>query len=418
MLKKVKRGDEMSNKRRQFSSEFKVKLVLQVLKNEKPLNQIAQENNVLPKNLINWKKQFLDNAEIAMEPNKAVKEYKDQVNELERKVDKYAKTVGRLTVERDWAVGKLKSLDLSTKRAMVGVQALNNTQSLPSLSRQHIMLGISRSYNYYTPIVNPTKEAIKKRIVEIAEAEFICTYGEEKVYRQLLSEGYSVSLNTVSKYRKELGIKAVLAVKPISTTVADDAHPKYPYLLKGVNIDRPNRVWSADITYIKISGGTVYLAAVVDWYSKAVLSWNISNTMDTDFVMGVLDEALKNNPKPEIFNTDQGSQYTSYIHTQTLKENGIKISMDSKGRAVDNIAIERLWRSVKCERIYLNSYGSIEELRGDLHGYFYFYNHIRFHQSLEYKKPMEVYNKKRHKKIIQQQNSNTNTNNMMLQSVA
>ena len=163
------------------------------------------------------------------------------------------------------------------------------------------------------------------------------------MYRQLLQEGYNVSLNTVSKYRKELGIKAILAVKPISTTIADEAHPKYPYKLKDVEINKPNKVWSTDITYIKINGGTVYLAAIIDWYSKAVLSWKISNVMDTDFVMDVLSEALKNHPKPEIFNTDQGSQYTSFIHTQTLKNNGIVISMDSKGRATDNIAIERFW---------------------------------------------------------------------------
>jgi len=408
----------MSNKRRQFSSEFKVKLVLEVLKNEKPLNQIAQENNILPKNLINWKKQFLENAEIAMEPSKVVKEYKDQIKELEKKVDKYAKTVGKLTVERDWAVGKLKSLDLSTKRAMVDLQAANNTQMLPSPSKQHQMLGISRSYNYYTPIVDPIKEEIKRRIVEISQDEFMCVYGEEKVYRQLLSEGYSISLNTVSKYRRELGIKAVLALKPVSTTVADDAHPKYPYLLKGVEIDKPNKVWSTDITYIKINGGTIYLAAVIDWYSKALLSWSISNTMDTDFVMGVLQGALKNNPKPEIFNTDQGSQYTSYIHTQTLKDHGIKVSMDSKGRATDNIAIERLWRSVKVERIYLNSYDTIKELKEDLAHYFYFYNYQRFHQTLEYKKPMEVYDEARYKEVMGDYKEVLNDDAVVLQKVA
>jgi len=407
----------MSNKRRRFSSEFKVKLVLEVLKNEKPLNQIAQEHNITPRNLLNWKNQFLANAEIAMEPSKVVKEYKEQIKDLEKKVDKYAKTVGKLTVERDWAVGKLKSLDLSTKREMVKVQAHNNTKA-PSLSRQHTLLGISRSYKYYTPVVNTDKEAIKSRIVEIANDEFMCVYGEEKVYRQLISEGYSISLNSVSKYRKELGIKAILAVKPISTTVSDDKHPKYPYRLKDVNIDKPNKVWSADITYIKINGGTVYLAAIIDWYSKAVISWNISNTMDTDFIMGVLQEALKNNPKPDIFNTDQGSQYTSFIHTQTLKDNGIEISMDSKGRATDNIAIERLWRSVKAERIYLNSYESIKELKEDLKQYFHFYNYYRFHQTLGYKKPMEVYDRNRYNKVIKQSSKDFNISSNLLLKVA
>ena len=406
----------MSNKRRVFCSEFKVKLVLEVLKNEKPLNQIVKEHNILPKNLINWKKQFLENAEIAMEPSKAVKEYKDQIQELEKKVDKYAKTVGKLTVERNWAVGKLKSLDLSTKREMVDVQAVNNTKDLPSLSYQHELLGISRSYNYYTPVVNQTKEAIKRRLLEIAQDDFMCIYGEEKVYRQLLQEGYTISLNTISKYRKELGIKAVLAVKPITTTVSDDKHPKYPYILKGIDIDKPNRVWSTDITYIKINGGTAYLAALIDWYSKAVLSWNISNTMDTDFVMNVLDDALLKYHKPDIFNTDQGSQYTSYIHTQRLKDSGIKISMDSKGRATDNIAIERLWRSVKCERIYLNEYNNMLELKSDLKNYFYFYNYHRFHQTLKYKRPMEVYDREKYLKNIRR--NETVNNKQMSQKVA
>jgi putative transposase len=130
--------------------------------------------------------------------------------------------------------------------------------------------------------------------------------------------------------------------------------------------------------------------------------------MDTDFVMDVLNDALKNHPKPEIFNTDQGSQYTSFIHTQTLKDNGIVISMDSKGRATDNIAIERFWRSAKCERIYLNEYNSIKELKRDIKNYIYFYNYYRFHQTLDYKKPMEVYDKKRYNLFLKQTNSITN----------
>jgi len=378
----------MVKKRTNYSAEFKVKIVLEVLKNEKSINQIAKEHNILPKNIINWKKQFLENAEIAMEPSKAVKEYKEQINELEKKVDKYAKTVGKLTVERDWAVGKLRSLDLSTKRRLV--QADNN-ETL-SNARKHELLGISRSYKYYEPKVNPNKEAIKKRIQEIAVDDFMCAYGENKVYRQLLSEGYEVSLNTVSKYKKEMGLKAVIAVKPVLTTIPDENSKKYPYKLKDVIIDRPNKVWSTDITYIKTKFGTVYLAAIIDWYSKAVLSWKISNTMDTDFVMDVLEDALNKYPKPEIFNTDQGSQYTSYIHTKTLKENGIAISMDSRGRATDNIVIERFWRSAKVERIYLNEYNSMNELKEDVKNYINFYNHQRFHQTLDYKKPMEVYN--------------------------
>ena len=374
----------MSKKRTKYSTELKTKLVLEVLKGEKTLNEIASENNIIPKNLQNWKATFLSNAELAMEPSKAVKEYKDENKELHAKLDEYARVVGKITVERDWLQGKLVSLDLSTKQKLVEVQAKNI-----SLVKQTELLGISRSAFYYTPVKNEKKIAIKKEIEKIFEE--IPIYGEKKVHQQLFENGFSVSLNTVSKYRKELGLRAVLAVKPISTTMADVQHPKYAYKLKGLDINRANQVWSTDITYIKINGGMVYMAAVIDWYSKAVLSWEISNCMDTDLVMGVLNKALSTYGKPEIFNTDQGSQYTSFIHTQTLKDNNIIISMDGKGRATDNICIERFWRSAKCERIYLNEYDGIRELKDDVHNYIEFYNHRRFHETLEYKKPMGVY---------------------------
>jgi putative transposase len=374
----------MSRKRTTYSAEFKTKLVLKVLKGEKTLNEIASENNIIPKNLSNWKEIFLSNAELAMEPSKAVKEYKEQVVELQSKIDKYAKVVGKITVERDWAVGKLKSLDLSNKQKMVEVQAKNI-----SLSKQTELLGISRSHFYYDPIVNRQKEEIKQHIQKIFEDMPI--YGEKKVHQQLLEDGYMVSLNSVSRYRRDMGLKAVLAVRPVNTSIANVAHPKHSYKLKDIEITRANQVWSTDITYIKINGGMVYLAAIIDWYSKAVLSWQISNCMDTDLVMGVLNTALNNYGTPEIFNTDQGSQYTSYIHTQTLKDNGIIISMDGKGRATDNICIERFWRSAKVERIYLNEYNSIRELKDDIRDYMEFYNYRRFHETLEYKKPMNVY---------------------------
>jgi len=319
-----------------------------------------------------------------MEPSKAVKEYKEENQELKAKIDEYARVVGKITVERDWLQGKLKDLDLSEKQKIAEPKS-----KVISLSHQCILLGISRSTFYYKPVVNEKRIAIKKEIEKIYEE--IPIYGERKVHQQLLENGFSVSLNSVSKYRKELGLRAILAVKPISTTMSDKQHPKHSYKLKGVDINRANQVWSTDITYIKINGGMVYMAAVIDWYSKAILSWEISSCMDTDLVMGVLNKALKNHGTPEIFNSDQGSQYTSHIHTQTLKDKGIIISMDGKGRATDNICIERFWRSAKVERIYLNEYFSIKELRADIKDYMKFYNYRRFHETLEYKKPMSVY---------------------------
>ena len=375
----------MSRKMTKFSTQLKTRLVLEVLREEKTLNEIASAHNINPKNLQNWKKLFLENAEVAMEPAKAVKEYKDEVAKLKIEVGEYAKKVGQLTLEKDWAVGKLKSLDSSYKKELID----RDEDKVLSVVKQCNLISYNRSNLFYAPMVNPSKNAIKEHIEKVFEE--IPSYGYMKVYHQLLEDGFSVSPNTVLAYRRELGLQAVLAVRPPNTSWADKQHPKHSYKLRGLDIVRANQVWSTDITYIKIKGGMVYMAAVIDWYSKAVLSWRISNTMDTDLVMGVLNEALSRYGKPEIFNTDQGSQYTSYIHTQTLKDNDIIISMDGKGRATDNICIERFWRSAKVEKIYLNEYERISVLKSDVEEYMEFYNYRRFHETLKYKKPMNVY---------------------------
>jgi len=375
----------MSRKMTKYSTQLKTKLVLEVLKEEKTLSEIASANNINPKNLQNWKKIFLENAEVAMEPAKAVKEYKNENAKLQAKIDEYAKTVGQLTVEYNWMQGKLKSLDLSDKKSIID----KSKHKTISVAKQCKLLEYNRSNLFYTPVINPVKQSIKNEIVNIFKD--IPCYGYIKVQKELLERGYSVCINTVREYRKQLGLRAVLAVRPPNTSWADKSHPKYSYKIRGLDIIRANQVWSTDITYIKIKGGMVYMAAIIDWYSKAILSWRISNTMDTDLVMGVLNEALSKYGKPEIFNTDQGSQYTSYIHTQKLIDNGIIISMDGKGRATDNICIERFWRSAKVEKIYLNEYFKISTLKNDVKDYMEFYNYKRFHETLDYKKPMNVY---------------------------
>jgi putative transposase len=375
----------MSRKRTTYSAEFKTRLVLEVIKEESTLVEIASKNNITPKNLQNWKKIFLDNAVVAMEPAKAVQEYKTIITDLETKVGAYAKKVGELTLENEWAVGKLKSLDSSYKKELVD----KSDNKIISVVKQCKLLNYNRSNLFYIPMVNPVKQSIKDEIVSIFED--IPCYGYLKVHQELLERGHLVCVNTVQEYRKQLSLKAVLAVRPPNTSWANKQHPKHSYKIRGLDIIRANQVWSTDITYIKIKGGMVYMAAIIDWYSKAILSWRISNTMDTDLVMGVLNEALSKYGKPEIFNTDQGSQYTSYIHTQKLKDNGIIISMDGKGRATDNICIERFWRSAKVEKIYLNEYFKISTLKNDVKDYMEFYNYRRFHETLNYKKPMNVY---------------------------
>ncbi len=373
----------MSRKRKVYSTEFKTRLVLEVLENDRTLNEIASANNITPKNLQNWKRTFLDNAEIAMEPARAVKEYKNAIKDLEVKNDEYAKIVGKLTVERDWLSKKVRSLGLSEKESLMEPK-LNNL----SITRQCELIKLNRSNLYYKAGINQRKEDLLEHINSIYEE--VPIYGAAKVHQQLLSDGYNVCVNTVS-YRKELGLKPVLAVKPINTTIPVKEHKKYPYKLRGLNITKANQVWSTDITYIKTKYGFVYLSAVIDWFSKAVLSYSISNTMDEAFVIGTLNKALFTYGKPEIFNTDQGSVYTGNSHTELLTLKGITISMDGIGRATDNIAIERFRRSAKCERIYLNEYDSIGELEVDITDYINFYNNKRFHQSLDYKKPMDVY---------------------------
>ena len=379
----------MSKKRTSYSSAFKTKLVLELLQNEQTLAEIASKHNILPQNLINWKKTFLANAEIAMEPSKAVKEYKEELIKSQEQNERLTALVGKVTVEKEWLAKKLKSLGSSNLKKLIDLKPVTSNSSSLSINHQCQLLGINRSGLYYKPRVNRAKQAIKNHITKVFEQ--IPIYGEKKVHEQLLEDGISVSLNTVARYRQELGLQAVLAVKQVNTTIPIKEHKKYSYKLRGLNISHANHVWSTDITYIKIAGGMVYMAAIIDWHSKAVLSHRISNTMDTQLVMSVLNDALEKYPHPEIFNTDQGSQYTSEIHTQMLKNLGITISMDGKGRATDNICIERFWRSAKVERIYLNEYRTINELTTDVDDYIEFYNHRRFHQTLDYKKPMDVY---------------------------
>ena len=381
----------MSKKRTNYTSAFKTKLVLELLQNEQTLAEIASKHNILPQNLVNWKKTFLANAEIAMEPSKAVKEYKEELIKSRQQNEHLTALVGKVTVEKEWLAKKLKSLGSSKLKQLIDLKPAT-VHSLPSslsINHQCQLLGVNRSGLYYKPRVNHAKQIIKNHITKVFEQ--IPIYGEKKVHQQLLEDGYKVSLNTVARYRQELGLQAVLAVKQVNTTIPIKAHKKYGYKLRGLNISHANHVWSTDITYIKIAGGMVYMAAIIDWHSKAVLSYKMSNTMDAQLVMGVLNEALEKYPHPELFNTDQGSQYTSEVHTKRLKKLGITISMDGKGRATDNICIERFWRSAKVERIYLNAYQSINELIADVDDYIEFYNHRRFHQTLDYKKPMDVY---------------------------
>lgn len=214
-------------------------------------------------------------------------------------------------------------------------------------------------------------------------------FGSRRMTQYLREQGYQVNRKRVQRLMQTLGL-AGMAPGP-NTSKAHPQHKIYPYLLRGVDIIRPNQVWSTDLTYIRLPRGFVYLVAIIDWYSRKILSWRLSNTMDAGFCVDCLEEAIKTYGTPEIFNSDQGSQFTSDAFTSVLINNAVTISMDGRGRALDNIFVERLWRTVKYEEVYLKQHDTVQSLLMGLTDYFVFYNQERYHQSLGYKTPDWVY---------------------------
>ena len=223
------------------------------------------------------------------------------------------------------------------------------------------------------------------------DAQYTATpfYGSRRMTAHLRAMGVLINRKRVQRLMRQMGL-AGMAPGP-NTSKPHPEHRVYPYLLRGLVIDRPGQVWSTDVTYIRLRHGFVYLVAIMDWYSRKVLSWRISNTMDTAFCVDCLEEALQSHGAPEIFNTDQGSQFTSAAFLRVLQEHSVQISMDGRGRALDNVFVERLWRSVKYEDIYLKGYEGVPELLLGLTEYFAFYNSHRPHQSLGYATPDQVY---------------------------
>ncbi len=228
--------------------------------------------------------------------------------------------------------------------------------------------------------------------MELIDRQYVKTpfYGSRKMVVHLACKGYKVNRKRVQRLMRLMDIHAIYPKRDLSRKRKE--HKIYPYLLKGANIDRSNFVWSSDITYIPLKQGYLYLVAIIDWYSRYVLSWRLSNTLDVSFCIEALEEAFEKG-RPIIFNTDQGSQFTSKEFTQMLLNKDIKISMDGRGRAFDNIFIERLWRTVKYEDVYLKGYETGKDLKMGLDDYFPFYNNERYHQSLNNRTPYEIHYK-------------------------
>ena len=247
------------------------------------------------------------------------------------------------------------------------------------ITRQCRLLSLNRSTAYYQPKpVSDEELALMRRMDEMhLKRPF---YGSRRLRDWLWEEGYDINRKRVQRLMRKMGIVALYPKK--GTSHPGKGHKIYPYLLKDLKIDRPNQVFCTDITYIPMAKGFVYLVAIMDWHSRKVLSWRLSNTMDSDFCVDALEEAIARYGAPEIFNTDQGAQFTSEAFTSVLKSHGIKISMDGKGRWIDNVFIERLWRSVKYEEVYLHAYDSVNQARTSIGRYLAFYNAERKHQSL------------------------------------
>lgn len=256
-----------------------------------------------------------------------------------------------------------------------------------SLRRQCELIGLPRSSYYYTPA---TESELNLQLMRMIDEQYLKTpfYGWPRMTAHLQRTGYAVNAKRVRRLMQRMGIQAIYP-KP-KTTIASPEHKVYPYLLRDVTISRPNEVWSADITYVPFQHGFMYLVAIIDWFSRYVLAWQLSNTLDGRFCLDALQQAFVRG-QPTIFNTDQGVQFTALPFTTCLQDAGVRISMDGRGRALDNIFIERLWRSVKYEDIYLKDYASVPALDAGLASYFRFYNHERPHQSLAYRTPAEVY---------------------------
>jgi len=251
------------------------------------------------------------------------------------------------------------------------------------------MLNISRGYYYYHPVELSDRDLkLMEKIDELYTED--PTRGTRRLSRALAKRFNLIAGRAkVRRLMRMMRIEAIYPKKKLS--VSNTSHKKYPYLLRNLAITRPNQVWCTDITYIRLKRGFVYLTAIVDWHSRCVLSWRISTTLDRGFCIDALKEALSKYGRPEIFNTDQGSQYTSDEFTGILRDRGIRISMDGKGRWADNVIVERLWRTVKYDEVYLNSYQHVQECKDRIGRFFDYYNNRREHQSLDYNYPKEIY---------------------------
>ncbi|WP_093400981.1 IS3 family transposase [Sphingomonas sp. OK281] len=364
--------------RRNHSPAFKAKVALAAVKGEKTLAELAQQFDVLPNQITIWRGQLLEGAVgvFGSDGHSEPAEPAIDVKTLHAKI-------GELTLVNDFLFrGAQQSRTVAERKTMI-----ERSHALP-VTRQARELGISRGSVYYLPRPTSAADLAIMRRIDTLHMDF--PFAGSRMLRDLLAaEGVKVGRLHVSTLMKKMAIEAIYR-RP-NTSKPAPGHKIYPYLLRKLAVMRPNQVWATDITYIPMARGFVYLIAIVDWFSRRVLSWRLSITMETDFCIEALEEALTRFGAPEIFNTDQGSQFTSMAFTAVLQREKIAISMDGRGAWRDNVFVERLWRSVKYEEVYLRAYGSVSEARASIGLYLAFYNGRRPHSSLDRRTPDHVY---------------------------
>ncbi|MGH2410832.1 MAG: IS3 family transposase, partial [Chloroflexota bacterium] len=367
--------------RKQYSATFKAQIVHELLREEKTVAQVATEYGIHPTQLHKWRSIAVEGLPELFRRSDSTAQikarYEEQLEEL------YAQ-LGRVTTQLAW----LKRKSLASNLARTERQALLEREAGElSVRVQADLLGLNRSTLYYQPVPPSAEEvALKHRIDELYTAHPY--YGSRRVAAVLRREGGGISRKAVQRQMREMGIAGIAPGPQTSRRAA--GHAVYPYLLRSVTSVYPNHIWGIDITYIRLQAGWMYLVAVLDWYSRFVVSWELDQTLELPFVLRAARRALAGTT-PTIWNSDQGSHFTSPQYLALLQAAEVRISMDGKGRALDNIFTERLWRTVKYEEVYLHSYESPRQARQGLSQYLAFYNQERPHQALGYRTPAEVY---------------------------
>ncbi|TKZ18133.1 IS3 family transposase [Shimia litoralis] len=367
-------------KRKNHSPEFKAKVALEAIREELTLAELSKKYGVHPTQIGTWKRAAIENMATAFTRRGAAPE---QVSAAD--VDKLHSKIGRLVVERDFLAEASPSVTRDARQKMV------IRDHKLSMRKQCELLQLSRSRLYYQPVGESAENLC---FMEIIDKQFLETpwYGSRQMARYMKRNNHRCGRHRVRRLMRLM--RLVPIYQEPNTSKKHPQHKIWPYLLRNAIIDRPNQVWCADITYIPMRRGFLYLVAIMDWYSRKVLAWRLSNSMDADFCVEALKEALANHGTPEIFNSDQGSQFTSGAWIDVLMDAKIKISMDGKGAWRDNRMIERLWRSLKYECVYLNAFETGSEMRAGIGKWLTYYNSERPHSTHGVLTPNEAYENK------------------------